>query len=66
MYCSDDNFDLPGDGSMSEGSHHVAIYNRAGIDIGYIRITNHAKVLSIWLYDTAVANSGHFLPEVSE
>jgi len=51
---------------MSEGSHHVAIYNRAGIDIGYIRVTNSAKVISIWLYDTAVANSGLFLPEVIE
>jgi hypothetical protein len=51
---------------MSEGTHHVPIYNRAGIDIGYIRVTNNAKVFSIWLYDTAVANSGLFLPEVIE
>jgi len=51
---------------MTEGSHHVAIYNKAGIDIGFIRITNSAKVLSIWLHDTAVANSGLFLPEVKE
>jgi len=51
---------------MSEGSHHTPIYNRAGVDIGYLRITNSGKVLSIWLYDSAEITSGHFLPEVKE
>jgi len=48
---------------MSEGSHHIDIYNKAGIRIGYIRITNDAHVRSIWLDDTAVANPGLFFPD---
>jgi len=51
---------------MSEGSHHYPFYNRAGVNIGYLRITNSGTVLSIWLYDSAEINSGHFLPEVIE
>jgi len=47
-------------------SHHVPIYNKAGIELGYIRITNEAKVLSIWLSESSVANHGLFLPEVKE
>jgi len=48
---------------MSEGSHHINIFNKAGVRIGYLRITNAAQVLSIWLDDTAVANSGLFFPD---
>ena len=44
-------------------SHHLPIFNTAGIEIGYLRITNEAKVLSIWLKDGAVLNPGLFLPE---
>jgi len=44
-------------------SHHISIFNAAGIKIGHLRITNEARVLSIWLSETAVANSGLFIPE---
>jgi len=49
-----------------EGSHHTPIFTKAGIEIGYLRITNSAKVLSIYLGEAAVSNSGLFLPEESE
>ena len=35
---------------MSEGSHHERIYGVGGnMDIGYIRVTNDGKILSIWI-----------------
>jgi len=51
---------------MSEGSHHCQIFNIAGIRIGYLRITNSAEVISIYLNDEAVSNAGLFVPEVIE
>jgi len=50
------------DSETSEGSHHVQIFNKAGIRLGYMRITNSAKVLSIYLNDEAVSNPGLFCP----
>ena len=36
--------------NMSEGSHHERIYGVGGnMDIGYIRVTNDGKILSIWI-----------------
>jgi len=49
-----------------EGSHHLQIFTKAGVKIGYLRITNSAKVLSIYLGESAVSNSGLFFPENSQ
>jgi len=45
-------------------SHHLSIYNKAGIRIGHLRITNDAVVLDVYLNKEAVANPGVFLPLV--
>jgi hypothetical protein len=48
---------------MSEGSHHERIYwlnfNGAADDVGYVRVTNEGKILSIWIDHMKVL----FVPE---
>lgn len=44
----------------------MPIFNKAGIKLGHLRITNDAVVISIWLDDTAVTNYGLFFPEAYE
>ena len=38
---------------MSEGSHHERIYwlnkDGAAADVGYVRVTNDGKIMSIWI-----------------
>jgi len=51
---------------MTQGTHHISIYTKAGVHIGHVRITNDAVVKSIWLSESSVANSGHFIPETNE
>ena len=45
-------------------SHHLPIFNKAGMEIGYLRITNDGVAISIWLDKNAVANPGLFVPAV--
>jgi len=51
---------------VSEGSHHVGIYNLAGVRVGHLRITNSGNVIHVHLNDEAVSNPGLFFPEVKE
>jgi len=41
-------------------SHHIQIYTSSGVRIGYLRITNEAEVLSIYLNDEICSTDGLF------